>query len=101
MNTIDNIARSHTVEAICGNIGITGTDLEDLSQMIYQALVEYPDQEKIVDMYARGELKYFIARMIMNNWFSRTSPYYTTYQKYYKYIENSGLNAGRTEDDED
>ena len=97
MNVIEEIAKRKVVETICHNIGIEGTDLEDLSQMIYVMLLEYQDQEKLVDMYARGELRFFIARMLTNNYFSKTSPWYQTYQKYYKYIVNN--TPGENDDD--
>lgn len=97
MNVIEEIAKRKEVEAICANIGIEGTDLEDLSQMIYLMLLEYQDQERLVDMYARGELRFFIARMLTNNYFSITSPWYQVYRKYYKYIVNN--TPGESDDD--
>lgn len=57
----------------------------DFIQELYIILLEYKDQQKIIDMYNRGELDYFLIRIIKTQYMSRTS---TWYKKYGKYTEN-------------
>lgn len=58
-------------------------DLKDeFEQDLAIILLEYPDQERLVRMYARGEINNFIVRIIKNNIFSEKSRYYYKYKKY-------------------
>lgn len=66
--------------------------LDDLVQDIYLQLLT-KDDELIVGMYERSELRYYIARMLMNQLKSVNSPYYLQYIKPSKNsIEISELN---------
>lgn len=49
--------------------------LRDLCQMVYLALLEY-DPDRVSEMYARGEIRFFVARIILTQIKSSTSPYY-------------------------
>lgn len=70
------------VETAIANIAKTNSDdtLKDLSQEIYLDLLS-KDEEKIVNLYETNQLRFFIVRMIMNNLFSKNSPYYQVFRK--------------------
>ena len=79
---IDEMARDKKVEEFISNTAKTSNiDLTDLAQDIYLSLLQY-DDEKIEGMYERGELDFFLARMITNNINSQTSPFYSHYRKW-------------------
>ena len=59
---------------------------EDCQQMIYLAFLEY-DNEKLNEIDQNGDMKFWIVRLIKNNWFSTTSRYYAQYKRYYEHIE--------------
>ena len=65
--------------------GVWRSEYSDLSQDI---LIELLSQEKIVDLYKRGQLKFYIMRITRNNIQSNTSRFY------YKYRRFSLLNSG-------
>ena len=65
--------------------GVWRSEYSDLAQDI---LIELLSQEKIVDLYKRGQLKFYIMRIIRNNLQSSTSRFY------YKYRRFSLLNSG-------
>ena len=57
---------------------------EDCKQMIYLDFLQY-DNEKLNELNDSGEIKYWIVRFVKNYWFSKTSRYYSTYEKYYEH----------------
>lgn len=59
---------------------------EDCQQMIYLDFL-LTDNNKLNVLNDSGELRYWIVRFIKNYWFSNTSRYYTTYEKYYERTE--------------
>lgn len=83
---IDKLAKEKKIEKFINNTAKTSApELDDLAQDIYVYLLEY-DDEKITGMYERNELDFFIARMIVNQYISTSSPFYT---KYKKFLNNS------------
>lgn len=79
---INELATQRKVEQFVSNTAKTNApELNDLAQDIYLALLEY-DDEKIEGMYQRNELDFFIARMIVNQYISTSSPFYTKYRKF-------------------
>ena len=56
--------------------------------MIYLDFLEY-DNHKLNQLNDSGEIKYWIVRFIKNYWFSKTSRYYSTYEKYYEHFEST------------
>lgn len=79
---VKTIAEERMVEAMIANIAHTPlTDnLKDLAQMVYLILLEY-DEAKIVDLWQHKQMRFFIARIILNQFRSTNSPYHTTYRK--------------------
>ena len=60
--------------------------IEDLIQDIYVSLME-KDASFIQDLYSKNELEFFIVKMIKNNLYSNTSPFYYKYQRFYKFLD--------------
>ena len=80
---ITAIAKQRQVETIIANIAhrdIGGT-LEDLSQMVYEALLT-TDEDKLQDLWENSEMHFYIARIVMNQYFSANSPYYRQMRKF-------------------
>lgn len=79
---IDKLAKEKKIEKFINNTAKTSApELDDLAQDIYVYLLDY-DDEKIIGMYERNELDFFIARMIVNQYISTSSPFYTKYKKF-------------------
>ena len=83
MEIIDQLAREKRVETMLANIAkrpVSGT-LEDLCQMVYLILLEY-DGAKIEDLWENGQINFFIARILLNQYKSSNSPFYKLFRKY-------------------
>lgn len=91
---LNKIANEKTVETICKNIGVSPKYFDDFVQEMYLILLEY-DQNKLQEIYDKGQLNFFLTRIIKNQWCSKTSTFYTKYRKYYDLIDgnNDGLNV--------
>lgn len=88
---VEQLARGRIVEQICVNIArnpLQSHNLEDLAQMVYVILLTY-DEQKIVEMYQRGELRFFIARVVQNQYRSTYSPFYRQYREFGNHIDDS------------
>lgn len=75
---IQQLAEKREVEKIIKNLGCFEDSSKDLAQDIYFSLLS---KDILEDLYDKGELNYYITRMVKNNINSNTSPYYTTYKK--------------------
>lgn len=83
---VEILARERRVETMLANIAkqpVAGT-LEDLCQMVYLVLLEY-DEAKIADLWENGQINFFIARILLNQYRSSNSPYYKLFRKYMKH----------------
>ena len=60
----------------------------EYSDLVQDVLVELLDQEKIVGLYQRGQLRYYVMRIVRNNLQSCTSRFF------YRYRRFSLLNSG-------
>lgn len=80
---VAQIARERRVETMVENIAKSPLtpDLKDLSQMVYLALLEY-DGTKIADLWEHGQINFFIARIIINQYRSSNSPFYKLFRKF-------------------
>lgn len=97
---IEKIVNEHLVEDICSNIGVSPSLMDDFVQEIYLILLEY-DRDKIEQMYNSNQLKYWLTRVIKNQWNSSTSPFYTKYRKQIEIVDNNRLNDDNIEDEWD
>lgn len=74
---VETLARQQRVETFIRNVARTSRlapDLQDLAQMVYLALLTY-DDDKIVDLWESDAIDFFIARIILNQYRSRDSPW--------------------------
>lgn len=79
---IEILAKQHIVEDIVKNVAKDSRDedLPDLCQDIYMTLME-KDEDWLIGIYERGQINYFITRLVMNNINSVTSRFYYLYKK--------------------
>ena len=79
---VEELAEQRVVEQMVRVIcKVSASYLKDLSQMIYVYLLEY-DEEKLITLYEEGSLRFFLVRIIKNQWHSHTSPFHYTYRKF-------------------
>lgn len=80
---ITKIAEERQVEKMVANIAHQAltSDLCDLCQMVYLILLEY-DESKLLDLYENGMIRFFLARVIVNQFRSSNSPFHITYRKF-------------------
>ena len=82
MEIIEQLAREKRVETMLANIAkkpVSGT-MEDLCQMVYLILLEY-DDAKIMDLWDNGQINFFLARILLNQYRSTNSPFYKLFRK--------------------
>ena len=80
---IDRMARCHMVEDIVRNISgrdVLQASLCDLAQDVYCVILDY-DTGKILHLWESGAMPFFVARIVMNQYNSRRSPYYYKYKR--------------------
>ena len=89
LEIIEAVAKSRIVETMVENIAHQSltADLKDLAQMVYMILLEY-DESKLQDLWVNDQMRFFIARIIINQYRSSNSPFHAIYRKY----------QGKTED---
>lgn len=95
---VTEIYESGILRELCENIRVSSNDMDDFLQEMYMVLLEY-NPEKIVEMYEKKQLKFFMVRIIQNQYNSKTSPFYRKYKKYYKYIDGNYINDENNEDE--
>jgi hypothetical protein len=80
---IETLARERRVEALVENIAhhSLNADLKDLCQMVYVILLEY-DEERLRDLWENDQINFFLARIIINQYRSSTSPFHAIIRKY-------------------
>ena len=81
---IDIIAREHLVDRIVSKLLSSSKNPfdcpEDLIQEIYLLLLQ-KDDDLIVNLYNKGEIGYYLLRVVRNQLLSKNSSYYYTYIK--------------------
>ena len=89
---VEELARSHTIEAVVCRVAHSPLtdDLKDLSQMVYGIILDY-DEERLNDLRDCGQLENFIARIVLNQFRSRTSPFYNIYCRFRNLCQDIGL----------
>lgn len=85
---LNKIANERLVEEICKNLGVSPKYMDDLVQEIYLILLEY-NQEKLQYIYDKGHFNFFLTRIIKNQYFSKTSPFFKKYRKYYDMVDDN------------
>ena len=84
---VEEIARSKLIQECILIVtgGVWRAEYDDLTQDI---LIELLSQEKIVDLYKKGQLRYYVMRIVRNNLQSATSRFYYRYRRFS--LRNSG-----------
>lgn len=81
---INEIANNGLVEEIIQGVSYSKFEntenLNDLAQDIYLQLLQMKT-DKLNDLYTKNQLRYWIARIVVNSIHSKTSPYFYTYKK--------------------
>lgn len=80
MKPINYISKYQIVEEIINNLPIPAIYKQDLIQEIYLILLEY-NEDKLKYLIDNNMIKFFISRIITNNFYSKTSPFYKKYVK--------------------
>ena len=84
---VERVAKEGWVEE-CIRTVTGGVWRSEYSDLVQDVLIELLDQEKIVGLYQRGQLRYYVMRIVRNNLQSSTSRFY------YRYRRFSLLNSG-------
>ena len=84
---VERVAKEGWVEECIRTVS-GGVWRSEYSDLVQDVLIELLNQEKIISLYQRGQLKYFIMRIIRNNIQSNTSRFF------YRYRRFSLLNSG-------
>ena len=81
---INEIANGGLVEEIIQGVSYSKFEnpenIKDLAQDIYLQLLQMRT-DKLNDLYTKNQLRYWIARIVVNSIHSKTSPYFYTYKK--------------------
>lgn len=81
---INEIANNGMVEEIIQGVSYSKFEntenLKDLTQDIYLQLLQMRT-DKLNELYDKGQLRYWIARIVVNSIHSKTSPYFYAYKK--------------------
>lgn len=88
---LDEIERENIIRDMCINMRISPNDMEDLIQEVYVILLEY-NPEKIIELYQKKQLKFFIVGILKRQYHSKTSPFYKKYKKYYTLVDGNYIN---------
>ena len=78
---VEYIARSKLIEECIKVVtgGVWRSEYDDLTSDI---LLELLDQPKIVDLYKKGQLRYYVMRIVRNNIQSNTSRFFYRYRRF-------------------
>ena len=78
---VELVAKEGWVEECIKTVsgGVWRSEYSDLVQDI---LMELLDQTKIVDLYKKGQLRYYVMRIVRNNIQSNTSRFYYRYRRF-------------------
>ena len=78
---VERIAKEAWVEECIKVVtgGVWRSEYDDLAQDV---LIELLNQSKVVDLYKKGQLKFYIMRVVRNNIQSATSRFYYRYRRF-------------------
>ena len=79
---VEYIARSKLIQE-CILIVTGGVWRSEYDDLVQDLLVEFLDQgKKIVDLYKKGQLRYYVVRVVRNNLQSCTSRFFYRYRRF-------------------
>ena len=70
-----------------------------MKQELAIILLEY-NQDKLKEMYEKKQIKFFLVRVIQFQYFSKTSPFYKKYKKYYQFLDGNIINNEEQDNEE-
>ena len=78
---VERVAKEGWVEECVKVVtgGVWRSEYDDLAQDV---LIELLNQEKIVGLYQRNQLRYYVMRIVRNNIQSNTSRFYYRYRRF-------------------
>lgn len=79
---VEKIYHTGLLHKLITNIGGSGEDEKDLEQDLYLSLMEKPEELLAHLAENEDELRYYLARMTLNQVRSKSSPYIQTYKAY-------------------
>ena len=82
------LSYSGLVEDIARNIRVTSDYYDDFVQEMYLTLLDYPN-EKLDDIFRKNQIKFFTTRVCLNNWNSKTSPFYCKYKRPLSHLDGN------------
>lgn len=88
---LDELERDNIIRDMCMNMRVSPNDIEDLIQEVYIILLEY-SPNKIIELYQKKQLKFFIIGILRRQYYSNTSPFYKKYKKYYTLVDGNYIN---------
>lgn len=93
---IEQIAKARMVETMVQNIAheslSTNADLSDLCQMVYLILLEY-DEDKLQDLWEHNQMRFFLARIIVNQYRSSYSPFHIQLRKFRQMVDEEVMKS--------
>lgn len=75
------IAKNKMIETLIDKYNVKSIYKQDLAQEIYLIILS-KDKTKLQEMYDNNQLNFYLARIISNQYFSKTSVFYKDYKKY-------------------
>ena len=84
---VEYIARSKLIQE-CIKVVTGGVWRSEYDDLVQDILMELLDQTKIVDLYEKGQLKFYVMRIVRNNIQSNTSRFFYRYRRFS--LRNSG-----------
>ena len=78
---VERIAREGWVEE-CVKVVTGGIWRSEYSDLVQDILIELLNQSKVVDLYKKGQLKFYIMRITRNNIQSNTSRFFYRYRRF-------------------
>ena len=84
---VEEIARSKLIQE-CILVVTGGVWRSEYDDLVQDVLIELLDQSKVVDLYEKNQLRYYVMRIVRNNIQSNTSRFFYRYRRFS--LRNSG-----------
>jgi CTP synthase (UTP-ammonia lyase) len=81
------IAKEKLIETLITKYKVNPKYKEDLIQEIYLIVLQKPP-DLLQELYDKNQINYFLAKIITNQYFSKTSKFYKDYKKYNSIKDN-------------
>ena len=95
---VELIVRQHILDSIIKQVTNNSKD-EDLCDLFQDLLYSLLLDSKLSGIYERGELNFYLSRIVMNNIASATSPFYRIYKRPVKLNDRFYLSNRKNQDE--